>query len=86
MGTERFITCIAERKVPAVTLEPLVILLMLSENVCLWFFTYREGVQFMFECVSGLSSTPGIAGCILADDMGYALNVCPFTIMFIFVC
>ncbi|XP_061354468.1 protein CHROMATIN REMODELING 25 isoform X2 [Gastrolobium bilobum] len=30
----------------------------------------REGVQFMFDCVSGLCSTPNIHGCILADDMG----------------
>ncbi|KAK1315418.1 DNA repair and recombination protein RAD54 [Acorus calamus] len=30
----------------------------------------REGVQFMFECVSGLLSADGIFGCILADDMG----------------
>ncbi|MFQ6649260.1 hypothetical protein Gotur_023113 [Gossypium turneri] len=31
----------------------------------------REGVQFMFECVSGLYSAANINGCILADDMGY---------------
>ncbi|XP_039172560.1 protein CHROMATIN REMODELING 25 [Eucalyptus grandis] len=30
----------------------------------------REGVQFMFECVSGLSGNASINGCILADDMG----------------
>ncbi|CAJ1924287.1 unnamed protein product [Sphenostylis stenocarpa] len=35
----------------------------------------REGVQFMFDCVSGLSSTPNIHGCILADDMGYLLSL-----------
>ncbi|EFN53964.1 hypothetical protein CHLNCDRAFT_136249 [Chlorella variabilis] len=29
----------------------------------------REGVQFMFECVTGLRSFQG-QGCILADDMG----------------
>nr|GEZ33094.1 protein chromatin remodeling 25 [Tanacetum cinerariifolium] len=29
----------------------------------------REGVQFMFECVSGLCSAD-INGCIMADDMG----------------
>lgn len=33
-------------------------------------FYCREGVQFMFDCVSGLSSAEGISGCILADDMG----------------
>ena len=38
----------------------------------------REGVQFMFECVSSLRATEG-AGCILADDMGLGktLQVCP---------
>lgn len=35
-----------------------------------FYFYGREGVQFMFECVSGLSSAEGISGCILADDMG----------------
>ncbi|KAJ7967452.1 Protein CHROMATIN REMODELING like [Quillaja saponaria] len=30
----------------------------------------REGVLFMFECVSGLYSESNIHGCILADDMG----------------
>ncbi|KAM7259996.1 hypothetical protein ACFE04_015737 [Oxalis oulophora] len=30
----------------------------------------REGVQFMFDCVSGLHSAANIHGCILADDMG----------------
>jgi SNF2-related domain len=29
----------------------------------------REGVRFMFECVTGLRSFDG-NGCILADDMG----------------
>lgn len=29
----------------------------------------REGVQFMFECVTGLREYGG-KGCILADDMG----------------
>jgi len=29
----------------------------------------REGVQFMFECVTGLRSFDG-QGCILADDVG----------------
>lgn len=33
-------------------------------------FSYREGVQFMFECVSGLCGGGSINGCILADDMG----------------
>lgn len=29
----------------------------------------REGVQFMFDCVTGMKGYDG-AGCILADDMG----------------
>ena len=29
----------------------------------------REGVQFMFECVTGMRDFDG-RGCILADDMG----------------
>lgn len=29
----------------------------------------REGVQFLFECVTGIKGYEG-AGCILADDMG----------------
>ena len=29
----------------------------------------REGVAFMFECVTGLRQYEG-QGCILADDMG----------------
>ena len=33
-------------------------------------FFCREGVQFMFECVSGLHKGTDIFGCILADDMG----------------
>ena len=39
----------------------------------------REGVQFMFECVSRLRATEG-AGCILADDMGLGktLQVLPW--------
>ncbi|KAJ8619003.1 hypothetical protein MRB53_015189 [Persea americana] len=42
----------------------------------------REGVQFMFECVSGLSSTPGIAGCILADDMGLGKTLQSITLLY----
>jgi hypothetical protein len=37
----------------------------------------REGVQFMFDCVTGLKGFAG-KGCILADDMGLGktLQVC----------
>ncbi|KAK9804116.1 hypothetical protein WJX73_000321 [Symbiochloris irregularis] len=47
-----------------------------GENVCVdkmltkWLRPHqREGVQFMFDCVTGLRGFEG-AGCILADDMG----------------
>jgi DNA repair and recombination RAD54-like protein len=40
------------------------------EVVCKWLRPHqREGVQFMFECVTGLRDFDG-QGCILADDMG----------------
>ncbi|XP_058097109.1 protein CHROMATIN REMODELING 25 [Magnolia sinica] len=42
----------------------------------------REGVQFMFECVSGLSSSAGIAGCILADDMGLGKTLQSITLLY----
>ncbi|XP_077249853.1 DNA repair/recombination protein isoform X2 [Tasmannia lanceolata] len=42
----------------------------------------REGVQFMFECVSGLSSTAGISGCILADDMGLGKTLQSITLLY----
>ncbi|CAO2815176.1 unnamed protein product [Amaranthus hypochondriacus] len=41
----------------------------------------REGVQFMFGCVSGLSS-PTINGCILADDMGLGKTLQSITLLF----
>ncbi|KAK9750001.1 hypothetical protein RND81_02G165200 [Saponaria officinalis] len=42
----------------------------------------REGVQFMFECVSGLHSAAGIHGCILADDMGLGKTLQSITLLF----
>nr|DAD41242.1 TPA_asm: hypothetical protein HUJ06_015565 [Nelumbo nucifera] len=42
----------------------------------------REGVQFMFECVSGLSSSAGISGCILADDMGLGKTLQSITLLY----
>nr|XP_043625344.1 protein CHROMATIN REMODELING 25 [Erigeron canadensis] len=41
----------------------------------------REGVQFMFECVSGLCS-PDINGCILADDMGLGKTLQSITLLY----
>ncbi|CAL9045906.1 unnamed protein product [Musa banksii] len=42
----------------------------------------REGVQFMFECVSGLSGSDGISGCILADDMGLGKTLQSITLLY----
>ncbi|KAK9109182.1 hypothetical protein Sjap_017242 [Stephania japonica] len=41
----------------------------------------REGVQFMFECVSGLISLE-VSGCILADDMGLGKTLQSITLMY----
>ncbi|KAL4615457.1 hypothetical protein ACB092_07G126200 [Castanea dentata] len=42
----------------------------------------REGVQFMFECVSGLCSAANIFGCILADDMGLGKTLQSITLLY----
>ncbi|XP_049935835.1 DNA repair and recombination protein RAD54 isoform X2 [Nymphaea colorata] len=42
----------------------------------------REGVQFMFECVAGLSKEPDINGCILADDMGLGKTLQSITLLY----
>lgn len=42
----------------------------------------REGVQFMFECVSGLCTSDDIFGCILADDMGLGKTLQSITLLF----
>ncbi|PPS05376.1 hypothetical protein GOBAR_AA15296 [Gossypium barbadense] len=42
----------------------------------------REGVQFMFECVSGLYSAANITGCILADDMGLGKTLQSITLLY----
>ncbi|XP_074571282.1 DNA repair and recombination protein RAD54 [Curcuma longa] len=42
----------------------------------------REGVQFMFECVSGLSGSDGVSGCILADDMGLGKTLQSITLLY----
>ncbi|XP_065872787.1 protein CHROMATIN REMODELING 25 isoform X2 [Euphorbia lathyris] len=42
----------------------------------------REGVQFMFECVSGLYDATNINGCILADDMGLGKTLQSITLLY----
>ncbi|CAM0943959.1 unnamed protein product [Alopecurus aequalis] len=42
----------------------------------------REGVQFMFDCVSGSLSDDGITGCILADDMGLGKTLQSITLLY----
>ncbi|KAH8510822.1 hypothetical protein H0E87_008378 [Populus deltoides] len=42
----------------------------------------REGVQFMFECVSGFYSSANINGCILADDMGLGKTLQSITLLY----
>ncbi|KAF7810909.1 protein CHROMATIN REMODELING 25 [Senna tora] len=46
----------------------------------------REGVQFMFECVSGLCTTADIHGCILADDMGLGKTLQSITLLYTLLC
>ncbi|KAK4487322.1 hypothetical protein RD792_006064 [Penstemon davidsonii] len=42
----------------------------------------REGVQFMFDCVSGNLSATNINGCILADDMGLGKTLQSITLLY----
>ncbi|GAA0159567.1 damaged DNA-binding protein [Lithospermum erythrorhizon] len=42
----------------------------------------REGVQFMFECVSGQLNSANINGCILADDMGLGKTLQSITLLY----
>ncbi|XP_020237119.1 protein CHROMATIN REMODELING 25 isoform X2 [Cajanus cajan] len=46
----------------------------------------REGVQFMFDCVSGLCTSPNIHGCILADDMGLGKTLQSITLLYTLIC
>ncbi|CAN0846550.1 Protein CHROMATIN REMODELING 25 [Linum grandiflorum] len=46
----------------------------------------REGVQFMFECVSGITSAANINGCILADDMGLGKTLQSITLLYTLLC
>ncbi|KAF0696783.1 Aste57867_12445 [Aphanomyces stellatus] len=45
----------------------------------------REGVQFMFDCVSGVRGFAG-NGCILADDMGLGKTLQSICIMYTLLC
>ncbi|KAL6514250.1 DNA-dependent ATPase protein rad54 [Orobanche hederae] len=42
----------------------------------------REGVQFMFDCVSGILGAANIHGCILADDMGLGKTLQSITLLY----
>ncbi|XP_068642553.1 protein CHROMATIN REMODELING 25 isoform X2 [Aristolochia californica] len=46
----------------------------------------REGVLFMFTCVSGILSSAGISGCILADDMGLGKTLQSITLLYTLLC
>lgn len=46
----------------------------------------REGVQFMFDCVSGILSDANINGCILADDMGLGKTLQSITLLYTLLC
>ncbi|XP_073308403.1 protein CHROMATIN REMODELING 25-like isoform X3 [Primulina huaijiensis] len=46
----------------------------------------REGVQFMFDCVSGILSDANINGCILADDMGLGKTLQSITLCYTLLC
>ncbi|TYK13976.1 protein CHROMATIN REMODELING 25 isoform X1 [Cucumis melo var. makuwa] len=46
----------------------------------------REGVQFMFECVSGLHKATDIFGCILADDMGLGKTLQSISLLYTLLC
>ncbi|KFK39241.1 hypothetical protein AALP_AA3G218800 [Arabis alpina] len=46
----------------------------------------REGVQFMFDCVSGLHGSANINGCILADDMGLGKTLQSITLLYALLC
>ncbi|CAN8258799.1 unnamed protein product [Cochlearia groenlandica] len=46
----------------------------------------REGVQFMFDCVSGLHESTNINGCILADDMGLGKTLQSITLLYTLLC
>ncbi|KAH9084872.1 hypothetical protein Ae201684P_002107 [Aphanomyces euteiches] len=45
----------------------------------------REGVQFLFDCVTGIRGFAG-TGCILADDMGLGKTLQSITILYTLLC
>ncbi|XP_054787444.1 protein CHROMATIN REMODELING 25 [Prosopis cineraria] len=66
------------RNLTPVTVDPLLVRFLRPHQ--------REGVQFMFECVSGLLSTANIHGCILADDMGLGKTLQSITLLHTLLC
>ncbi|XP_051135736.1 protein CHROMATIN REMODELING 25 isoform X2 [Andrographis paniculata] len=46
----------------------------------------REGVHFMFDCVSGILTAANINGCILADDMGLGKTLQSITLLYTLLC
>ncbi|KAF3773416.1 DNA repair and recombination protein [Nymphaea thermarum] len=59
---------------PSIVVDPLLVHFLRPHQ--------REGVQFMFECVAGLSKEPDINGCILADDMGLGKTLQSITLLY----
>ncbi|WOK93990.1 DNA repair and recombination protein RAD54 isoform X1 [Canna indica] len=64
----------ADVNVPRIEVDPLLVRYLRPHQ--------REGVQFMFQCVSGLSGSDGISGCILADDMGLGKTLQSITLLY----
>ncbi|RDY04883.1 Protein CHROMATIN REMODELING 25, partial [Mucuna pruriens] len=62
----------------AITVDPLLLRYLRPHQ--------REGVQFMFNCVSGLCTSPNIHGCILADDMGLGKTLQSITLLYTLIC
>ncbi|PHU19458.1 Protein CHROMATIN REMODELING 25 [Capsicum chinense] len=60
--------------VVSITVDPLLVRFLRPHQ--------REGVQFMFDCVSGALSTFNINGCILADDMGLGKTLQSITLLY----
>ncbi|KAH6772670.1 DNA repair/recombination protein [Perilla frutescens var. hirtella] len=57
-----------------ITVEPLLVKFLRPHQ--------REGVQFMFDCVSGILGAENINGCILADDMGLGKTLQSITLLY----
>lgn len=62
------------KKLQPIVVEPLLLRFLRPHQ--------REGVQFMFDCVSGLHSADNICGCILADDMGLGKTLQSITLLY----